>query len=99
VACGPMQGSVLVSGGGVVVGAYRITRTKPTRAQGTFALGGLVRDRTSPVPRSPCATARIIPPLAAPDLLLDGALCWCASPGALEARRHAMPHIRLIRDR
>jgi hypothetical protein len=43
--------------------------------------------------------ARIIPPLAAPDLLLAGALCWSASPGALEARRHGMPHIRLIRDR
>jgi hypothetical protein len=40
--------------------------------------------------------ARIIP---MPDLLLAGALCWCASSGALEARRHAMPHIRLIRDR
>jgi hypothetical protein len=37
--------------------------------------------------------------LAAPDLLLAGPLCWCASPGALEARRHATPHIRLIRDR
>ena len=30
----------------------------PSEPPGTFALGSLVRDRTGPVPRSLCATAR-----------------------------------------
>ena len=58
-----------------------------------------LRSNAGLTPNHGCARRAHHSTLTAPDLLLAGALCWCASPGALEGRRHAMPHIRLIRDR